>query len=205
MNTGIYFLHNGDYQPRYVGMTTVSFEGRLLNHKAKAKQVLGKKGTYVKNWINSIEGDVYMHILEFANDNIGDKETYWIKNLKEKGYDLCNHSEGGKAEITFKLNDKQVSELISDYKTGIKIDDIASSFDLSRSGVIRYLKRNDIKLRGSKSSRFKSPVALSLDDEKKVIDIWNELNPKRGLQAKLSRDFNTTKDVIKGIVKRINK
>ena len=72
----IYFLHNGDGIPFYIGETSQSLKSRLNNHKYKFG---------IKTCIELIE--------EVENWRFW--ETYWIQQFKAWGYKLINKNVGG--------------------------------------------------------------------------------------------------------------
>ena len=86
---------------RYVGVTTQTLNNRLSGHIYDAKN---KKGRHVLHWIASIleQGlKPEIHLIEECDDSIWqDREMYWIKEYKDRGYNLTNIDKGGNGVVT---------------------------------------------------------------------------------------------------------
>jgi hypothetical protein len=90
----IYALYEKEKNYRYIGKS-LEPEKRLKNHIFFSKF----KKTYKDNWIQSVilkNGNINIEILEETDEeNWSKREKYWIKTLKEKGFQLTNHNNGG--------------------------------------------------------------------------------------------------------------
>jgi predicted GIY-YIG superfamily endonuclease len=94
MITYIYTLsHPITDEVRYVGKT-VNPKQRKHNHTNKARD----KGTYKRNWINSliVQGlRPKFEIIDQVDSNWKFWERYWISQFRTWGFRLCNHGIGG--------------------------------------------------------------------------------------------------------------
>jgi predicted GIY-YIG superfamily endonuclease len=96
----IYALLDEQGDPFYIGKS-VNPKKRLYEHNARAKN--GHK-QYVYNKIRKLlrnpEYELGFMVLDEAlEEEIDDKERYYIKKYKEDGYKLCNLSEGGEGGL----------------------------------------------------------------------------------------------------------
>ena len=89
-----------NFRPRYVGLTTNSLIHRLSQH------MCDKTNTYKTAWIKSlIKNNLSPEIFIIEEINLeptlnnrkflAEREMYWIKALREKGYKLTNGTDGG--------------------------------------------------------------------------------------------------------------
>lgn len=94
---------------RYIGATTRTLNQRLSGHKHCANNPK-KRGLPVHKWMYSVyqKGyDIKIELIEECRDNIWeDREKYWIKYYREKGYKLMNLSDGGYGIVTAKQRTK---------------------------------------------------------------------------------------------------
>jgi hypothetical protein len=115
MNDGfIYSLsdpRNGEI--RYVGYTGKSLELRLSRHIKNATS--GKK-SWLYNWIRVLLSDGHtpnIDILEKVKQNHQEREKYWIRVGKEKGWNLTNATIGGDGVVGYAFTE-EVKEKISE-------------------------------------------------------------------------------------------
>lgn len=155
----IYALHAGDFNYRYVGMTTRKARDRLSAHRLDARK--GGK-LYKDYWIRKVGiENVQMEVLQICDPGeINDWETIWIYQLSEMGYRLTNlttggegatgwkpteeyiwHRVGGKSWLT-KLSDSDVEEIWSRMRSGEHYLDIASDYSIS-PGTINSVLRGE--------------------------------------------------------------
>lgn len=94
---------------RYVGVTTKQINERFSQHKYCANH-LEKRGLPVHKWMYSKYKNggtiIFKKIDECGNDSWEEREQYWIKYYRDKGYKLLNISKGGKGVITKDMRDK---------------------------------------------------------------------------------------------------
>lgn len=91
MNVTIYCLKDGlTGEIRYVGKTTQKISRRLSAH-LRDKNVCHKT-----NWIRSLNGKISIEEIEVCSiDTWQEREKFWIKFYKDKGFRLTNQREGG--------------------------------------------------------------------------------------------------------------
>jgi hypothetical protein len=81
---------------RYVGKTVVKLSERLSGHISDAKQ---RSRTHVQCWIRQLlKDDEHPIILELEvtdEEHDCEREIHWIAHLREEGFYLCNHTDGG--------------------------------------------------------------------------------------------------------------
>ena len=88
---------------RYVGATIFDLLKRLKEHIKAAKRKTGKTWrdkTHRAKWIRTLlrkNKNPIVHLLDIKSEYDETVEKYWIKKLREEGYKLVNHSDGGKA------------------------------------------------------------------------------------------------------------
>lgn len=91
----IYVFSDEDCLPIYVGKAK-NFDKRLNNHLNRDRF---RYDTWFYRWLNKqIREDkqFFVDILEEVNqDNWQEKERYWIKHIKENGFNLKNMTDGG--------------------------------------------------------------------------------------------------------------
>lgn len=94
MNIYIYTLkdpiNNGI---RYVGQTN-NLKRRLARHITNSKNLTDNR--HISNWIRSLNNLIIMDVIEVCDYLVrNEREKYWINYYKEKGFNLCNSSNGG--------------------------------------------------------------------------------------------------------------
>jgi len=94
MNIYIYTLKDPiTNEIRYIGQT-VNPSRRLNRHINNSKNLEDKR--HINNWIRNINQNPIMDIIEICDYSIrNSREEYWINYYKDKGYNLCNSSNGG--------------------------------------------------------------------------------------------------------------
>lgn len=93
----IYFLHNGDNKPRYIGLTSQDPNTRLYQHKHTSRQG-SKRAVY--DWMRKYgEDNIFLTILETLEDDnmdlLNEREQYHIAEARAKGLNILNHTDGG--------------------------------------------------------------------------------------------------------------
>ena len=92
---------------RYVGKTRIKLKERLSGHLSDAK-IRGH--THVRCWINQVLKDNERPIilaLEITDEKHDcDREMHWIAVLRETGFCLCNHTDGGEGRKNHSPSEK---------------------------------------------------------------------------------------------------
>ena len=144
----IYYLHKGDFIPRYVGLTTKSLYLRLSQHLSDERH-----NQHKINWIRKHKDTIEIFSLEEGNFSISQmkqKEVYWIKRLKNLGYNLLNATDGGdyspnkgrkspnkgKTKYSDDLIDKIVKDYIP-YKFGY--GKLSKKYNIPQTTIERYI------------------------------------------------------------------
>lgn len=100
MTRGIYALHDGDGDYRYVGQS-IDIANRLRGHVRGAH----RKRTPVQCWMAkrlASGGTIHVTVLEVVTNrnNLSSRERWWIRDLRGMGYRLLNVTEGGEGGAT---------------------------------------------------------------------------------------------------------
>lgn len=83
--------------PKYIGITATSLNTRLKRHITHSKTSNGKLNWPKINWINSVNGNINIEPIDFANSQqeAFDKEIYYIDKFLKEGIKLKNATLGG--------------------------------------------------------------------------------------------------------------
>lgn len=144
----IYYLHNGDFIPRYVGLTTKELDYRLSQHLNDKRH-----NPHKINWIKKNKNNIDIVCIEEGNFSINElkkKEIYWIKRLKYLGYNLLNATEGGdyspnkgrkspnkgKTKYSSDLIDRIVKDYVP-YKFGY--GKLSKKYNIPQTTIERYI------------------------------------------------------------------
>lgn len=149
MVSSIYYLHNGDFIPRYVGLTTKELDYRLSQHLNDKRH-----NPHKINWIKKNKNNIDIVCIEegnFSTNTLKEKEIYWIKRLKSLGFNLLNATEGGdyssrkgvaaKNKGVYKYSQEIINNIKKDYipyKFGII--KLSKKYGIPTSTIERYIK-----------------------------------------------------------------
>lgn len=93
--TTIYVFSDHTTYPKYVGKAK-NFKKRIKQHENEDRF---RYDTWFYRWLNKqirLGEAYYVDVLEVCEDNIWqEREKYWIKHLRELGYEICNMTDGG--------------------------------------------------------------------------------------------------------------
>lgn len=144
----IYYLHKGDFIPRYVGLTTKPLDIRLCQHLCDERH-----NQHKINWIKKNRDTIEIFSLEEGNFSIKElkrKEVYWIKRLKSLGYNLLNATEGGDYSSNkgrkapnkgmTKYDDDLIEKIVQDYipyKFGY--GKLSKKYNIPQTTIERYI------------------------------------------------------------------
>ena len=147
----IYGLFSGiDVELRYVGKTINSLEWRLSKHLAE------NNDNYKCRWIKSENKNIYIQLIQelYNKEDLNNAEIYWIKYFRENGCKLTNLTDGGDGgtpgrSINRKFTDLEELEILKYYNQGNTLAKTGDNFDISAAGVLKILKRNNMKARSN--------------------------------------------------------
>jgi len=110
----IYYLSSSKKpdEIRYVGLTKLSLERRLYFHVKNIKQGNSHKNNWIKKNIIS-KNEIHIQLLEnnLTEKQAREKEVFYIKHYKEKGYKLVNGTFGGDGNSNIsEITRKKISE-----------------------------------------------------------------------------------------------
>lgn len=121
---------SGTHDFRYVGLTTRTPEERLRSHLKDSRR---NDNRAILKWLRKHSHTVRVHVLEETPedfDYLCFRESFWIAALREQGYSLLNHTDGGEGRLG---------------KTGPRIDRVGEKFGnltvlaLESTGPARWL------------------------------------------------------------------
>ena len=110
----IYYLHEGDNIPKYVGHTN-NPDRRLGEHIAEAMHGIttSMKCVWIRTVLND-GGKVEMRVVdECPADQLGDLEYYWINEIEGQGYWLYNGNSGVRGEA---INEAALRDDVQQWK-----------------------------------------------------------------------------------------
>jgi len=174
-------------EPRYVGQTTQKINRRFSKHIREIDKDNGKKN----NWLRKIRklgklGELKIEVIEEVifqnNEDLDEREIFWISEYKKIGYKLTNIAPGGKVGSRGYKHSKNAKKKISDRsKLPRKEMSDTGKKNISKSliGNNRHTghkhsnetKDRISKLNSGKSSWNKKKV-IQLDLLDNIIKIW---------------------------------
>jgi len=151
MKSSIYYLHSGDFMPRYVGLTTKNGFVRLSQHLVDKRH-----NPHKVNWIKKHKDSVDFVLIEqgdFSIQQLKNKEIYWIDRLRTLGYKLLNATEGGdfspnkgrvaKNKGCTKYSKDVIDAMLRDYVPGkFGVIRLSKKYNIPSSTIERYIKNN---------------------------------------------------------------
>lgn len=141
----IYCITNLINSKRYVGKTTTTVEKRWQEHrKDYQKERCEKRPLYSAFKKYGIE-NFTIEELEFIEDNnqLSEREIYWIQELETYGSKGYNASKGGDGKLLY--DHKEILEL---YNLGYSAIQISEKIGCERTLITKVLRANGIKSRG---------------------------------------------------------
>jgi GIY-YIG catalytic domain/NUMOD1 domain len=101
---------------KYVGITTKSLRERLSGHMKESKRYTHR---YKCKWVNSLTERGLKPLIEHlefcTEDNWEEREKFYIKDFKEKGYKLTNTDEGGRGICLKSRNNISKKKIVYKY------------------------------------------------------------------------------------------
>lgn len=198
---------------RYVGKT-LNLRIRMHTHKNSPKY---EKNNYRINWIKKLNRDnikIGFNILEKCNEtNAEEKEIFWIKTIKEKGYKLINSTSGGEGcnnptpELRKKLSESHIGNksrlgIPHTEETKKHLSNIRKGMSQYENQKIAIKKYNDNRPPMSEETKqkilAKSRGYKMTDEQKKKISMAG-LGKKRSEETKkkMSESIKKSKDKTK--------
>ena len=114
---------------RYVGETVFCLDKRLKEHIKEAKRKKNnqwKNKTHNYTWIRFLlqqNKSPVMHLLDEKQEYDELLEQHWIKKFRDEGYDLVNHSDGGKCSMRGKHHTEEAKKKIGLARLNFKVSD----------------------------------------------------------------------------------
>lgn len=140
----IYCITNLINSKKYVGKTTTTIEERWREHcKDSQKERCNKRPLYDAFNKYGIE-NFKISELEFVedNDNLSDREVYWINELQSYGRTGYNATKGGDGTVTYDHN-----EIIELANLGYTVEQITKKLNCHRQTIYKVLKAHGVKAR----------------------------------------------------------
>lgn len=142
----IYCITNLINSKKYVGKTTTTIDERWQEHcRDSKKERCNKRPLYDAFNKYGIE-NFKIEELEYVENNqeLNDREIYWIQELQTYGHNGYNATKGGDGKILYDHN-----EILELYKLGYSVIQISEKIQCERSTVTKVLKVHGIKSRGN--------------------------------------------------------
>lgn len=142
----IYCITNLINSKKYVGKTTSTIDERWQEHcRDCKKERCNKRPLYDAFNKYGIE-NFKIEELEYIEDNnqLSDKELYWINELQTYGHNGYNATKGGDGTLVYDHN-----EIIELYQLGYSVTQVSKKIGCDRTTILKVLKANGIKSRGS--------------------------------------------------------
>lgn len=143
---------------KYIGITKRKLNTRLKEHIKSVNLKVNKRTNWIKSTLNKGE-NLIINVIDTAitEDELKEKEIFYIKSYKEKGFDLKNDTLGGDGCWGFKMPREHVNKLIKksakifyvyDYKSGNflfehsdGVHSLAKKLNLTRGCIRNVLTR----------------------------------------------------------------
>lgn len=105
----IYALLDDDGCIRYVGYTLRTIEQRLDAHMRWLRRTESTR--HLAQWLRSLgHRPSIVLIEEITEDQVDERERYWIKYFRDNGCDLVNGTAGGKGTLGHKQSAEQIEK-----------------------------------------------------------------------------------------------
>ena len=144
----IYCITNLINSKKYVGKTTTTIDERWQEHcKDSRKERCNKRPLYDAFNKYGIE-NFKIEELEYVEDNeeLKNKEIYWIQELQTYGHNGYNATKGGDGKILYDHN-----EIIELARLGYTREQISKKLGCIKETISKVLKAHGIKLRNAHS------------------------------------------------------
>ena len=144
----IYCITNLINSKRYVGKTTDTIEERFKKHCQDSKKKRCEKRPLYRAFIKYGIENFIIEELEYVEDDnqLSNKEIYWIKELETYGSKGYNASKGGDGTILYDHN-----EILEFARLGYTCKQISEKVGCCKDIVYKVTKANGIKLRNGGS------------------------------------------------------
>ena len=187
----IYCITNTFNNKRYVGKTTGSIQKRFKEH---CNDAFNNKETPLHRAIRKYgTGGFIIETLEEVEDenNLSEREIYWIKELETYGTNGYNATKGGDGTILY-----DYTEIVDLYNLGYSTTQISEKIGCDIHTVSNVLKSKGIKNRG------KSKLIEQYDLDGNFIRVFN--GSREAAEYILENNLSSAK-IIKNTQQGINK
>ena len=180
----IYKITNDINDKVYIGMTTRSVEVRWKEHIRHSSQLIDAAIQQLGKEHFKIEV-----IEECSEEEVDDKEIYWIKfyNSYEKGYNVTIGGRDSKMIMT-----NRVDEVLEWWNKGLTINRIVKETGLNVETVRGYLNKNGIQIQKRANiyvGKAKAKPIGQYDLDNNLIKIWES-------QAQIRREKGYAKSTL---------
>ena len=146
----IYCITNLINGKKYVGKTTQTIEQRFKEHcRDSRKEVYKKRPLYDAMRKYGVENFKVEQLEEvLVDDNLSDREVFWIKELQSYGHNGYNATEGGDGKVLY-----DYKEIIEIYNLGYNIKQTAKKVGCCQDIVSKVLKAHGIAIRNGNGKK----------------------------------------------------
>lgn len=168
----IYCITNLINSKRYVGKTTTTINERWQEHcRDSIKERCNKRPLYDAFNKYGIE-NFKIEELEFVQDNnlLSEREIYWINEYQTFGRNGYNATKGGDGKCLY-----DHTEILDLYNLGYSVPQVCSKIGCDSSVVLKVLKANGIKSRGTSKMVDQFDLAgnyIQTFDSTKAVKEW---------------------------------
>ena len=177
---------------RYIGKTN-GLEKRFYSHVYWASK--DKRNQHVYNWIRKLLEENLKPIIQLVEDNLTeneaiDKEIFWIKYYRDKGFNLTNENDGG---LGFGLSNKVWvgRKHTEETKKKIRIGNTGKVFSTEtrlkisfiknkKTGILNYKSINDRGYNPKPINVFNIDTKKKLYSFSSILECSKVLNLNRG-------------------------
>lgn len=142
----IYCITNLINSKRYIGKTTLTIQERFKEHCYASQHRKMDYPLYRAMRIYGIENFQISEIEKVDNDNLSEREIYWINELGTYGSQGYNATKGGDGVSLY--DHKELVELA---RLGYTVPQICEKIGCGKDLLYRVLRANGIKVRNSRS------------------------------------------------------
>lgn len=120
MVTRIYHLRLPEQPPRYVGKTIHPLDNRLARHFREAVREKHHRAYWLAQLLRGGRAsEVQIELIEEVEGDGCEAERKWIKEYRDRGYDLVNNTDGGEGILGFTFSEESRQKMSRSQKLAV--------------------------------------------------------------------------------------